>query len=161
MLDFHDPTAVYVPPAVWTGDHVMHRMTLAFETLMRIPVRILPSGYGSGWPEYVVEFSDIVHRRSAIGGESQDEVEMRFLREQSEDQDRRLLPPKERDVSLMEEAIWWPVKYLGGDRANNVKITRWAARAARGYPGGRSIVLVEQEARQIARGLASDRVAVR
>lgn len=151
---FDDPLKPYEPPAQWTAAHVMVRLVHAFETLFRLRVRIGPAGYGSGWPQYVYTGADLNAQE-----ESADEDAKHRNKYATTDVH---LPPSAHDVTLMDEALAWPVRFLGHRRHNRVLIVGWAMRRARGGSDNASrMVAVEAEARKISRGLIQERSLVR
>lgn len=90
-----------VLPDVWTVERVLDRLEEAFVTLGRIPAPIWPRGHANGWPEYVHDFSDLVHQHQT------DELE-RTMR-------ARLRPrfaASAAEIARMEEAIRWPAMFL-------------------------------------------------
>jgi len=56
LADFRDP--VYVTPATWTAEHVMHRMVEAFKVLDRCRGRVRPASFKTGWPGYLPDLAD-------------------------------------------------------------------------------------------------------
>lgn len=155
MINLLEP---YQRPPVWTAEHVIHRLILAFESVMRMKIKTGPAGYGSGWPSYVHEWADLLAQEEPVPGETRSEAEQRRIGERLP----VVLPPSSLDISLMEEAFVWPLRYLGGDNAEDIAIMRWAMRRAKGHDANKpTISMVLLEASEIARGLRNDRVMVR
>lgn len=157
-MDFDDPLKPYETPLSWTPDHVMTRMVWAFETLDRVRAKVGPTGYGSGWPRYVHEWSDLLAQEEPVPGETVSQGEERRRGE------RRpiTLPPSSHEVSLMDEALAWPARYLKVERGDDMCLGTWAFRRSRGGRTGEGLAMgAYWDATTVARGLARDRVAVR
>jgi hypothetical protein len=127
-----DPLQPYQAPPSWTADHVMMRMTWAFDYLRRFPLKCLPDGYGSGWPEFVRDHADINSQMTNMEGETDDQRDARIAADQRFEYARQKIPLNMYEVSAMDEAFLWPIRYLGGDKAECVQIVRWAYQQSRG-----------------------------
>lgn len=153
-----DPLRPYEIPREWTPDHVMMRMIWAFETLDRLRVRIGPAGYGSGWPQYVHDWADLLAQEEPVPGETESQAENRRKGE------RRpiVLPPSAHDVSMMDEALVWPARYLKVSELRDISIGFWAFLRSRGKTPREGLAMgAYWDAQHIARCLIGDRVAVR
>lgn len=155
------PAPEFVPDE-WNGPHVGARLTDAWHTLARIPSpRFYPRGFGRAWPQYRIEWTDLL---SMIGAGEYEAVQREINRV-------RVLPSA-KEISQMECALGWPLEYL--DHARDVLIVNVCARISaiegdlqqeinrRRYGGG-----AEQWRRsnwkacdRIADGLIKDRVLV-
>jgi hypothetical protein len=93
MVEF-DPAE---PPSTWTAEHVAARMVAAFETLLALGVSVGPRQHANGWPAMLQEFSDLV-----------DEEAMANARQAFAKARRR---PSADDISMMDEALAWPIRY--------------------------------------------------
>ena len=85
------------PPLVWTPEHVAARMIEAFETLLETSGSVGPRRHANGWPAMLQEFSDLV-----------DEEAMKHAREAFARSRRR---PSQAQISKMDEALLWPLRY--------------------------------------------------
>jgi hypothetical protein len=107
-LDRDDDDA---PPSVWTGPHVSRRIVEAMMVL-----RLLPSGGGGGssaWPVYQYEFDDLVAQRAQYQLELTQKM-----------QNRARVSPSLNEITRMEAAIWWPMRYLRS-REHLLKAVNW------------------------------------
>jgi hypothetical protein len=148
--------AAYEPPLIWTADHVMSRMITAWEVFSRIKGRVGPAGYGSGWPQYVYEYEDLLAQESPAPGETQSQAEQRRIGERAPIQ----LPPSAREYSMMEEAFNWPVTYLRG--RVSVALVKWSYERFRERRDQSNLIFkAYDEAELIAGRLVSDRCLVR
>lgn len=155
----HDPLRPYETPSSWTADHVMLRLIWAFDTLRKLRFRTGPGGYGRGWPAYVHEYKDLLAQEQSLEAERK--------RRKYQDRDP-ILPPSQHDVSLMEEAFGWPLKYLdwtpGLDGPRAIELMSWAWRRSTGRESSHRhgvIDLVQDEATRIAVALHRAGVPVR
>jgi hypothetical protein len=83
----------------WTVDHVRLRLREAARGCERLVGRVGPSGAKGFWPQTMLEFSDL--------------VEMAGSGTLKEFQDQRNAGAGgARDISDLEEAIQWPIRYL-------------------------------------------------
>jgi hypothetical protein len=88
-------------PEVWSWIYVMRRLEEGFRTLRRVPMSTGPRGYTNTMPYYVYDRAD---QNAQL--ETCELERMAKLRNRS-----RLRPPPDA-VTRMEEALWWPAKYL-------------------------------------------------
>lgn len=114
---WHEPS-VDGPPTEWTIEHVYDRMVEAFEVLLRSGGRHGPSAVGSSWPAMLREFSDLV---DPVAYSEAEKAGQRVRTRPSMDA-----------ISRMEEAIGWPVTYLGDQPRPADAITLWALHKASG-----------------------------
>jgi len=99
------PEPAYGPEYDLTTTDVMDRLIEAYVTLRRMPAgRLGPTSYGNAWPEMREEWSDLVSRLK-----SPDSTQ--------KGRSSSPLPPPNQ-VSRMEEALEWPMKFLP-DRPND------------------------------------------
>ena len=106
-----------VPPQ-WTGPHVALRLVDAWRVLSRMPWRSpYPRSFGRWWPPYRVEWHDLLAMLGA--GE---------LEAMQREANRTRVLPSAKDISQMEQAIAWPMDYLG--EARHVLIVNVCARVA-------------------------------
>lgn len=157
-MNFDDPLKPYETPREWTADHVMMRMIWAFEALGRVNMKIGPAGYGSGWPQYVHDFADQVAQETPAEGETESQAEMRRKGERRPIR----LPPSAHELSMMEEALVWPARYLKVVKPQDNSIGFWAVCRARGRTVGDGLVLSAYwDATFIVECLKRDKVVVR
>jgi hypothetical protein len=105
-------------PVEWSGPHVQVRMVDAWKTLNRMPVgQIKPKGWGSAWPAYSHEWSDLMNL-----------VEDGKIEAYYRQANRVRVLPSARDISIMESVIEWPWEYLRS--ARSVLIVNVCARVA-------------------------------
>lgn len=103
-------------PDEWNGPHVALRLSDAWRTLGKIPMpRFAPRAFGRNWPQYRIEWTDLL---SMIGA---GEIEA-LQREQN----RVRVLPSAKEISRMEQAIMWPLQYL--KEAREVLIVNVCAR---------------------------------
>src|SRR5215475_6032253 len=96
------PAPEYVPTR-WDGPHVGKRLTEAFRTLSRLPMKGHPRPFGTCWPEYMRDWSDEL---AILTGELSD------LEAAARAQNRVRILPSAAEISRMESAISWPGTYL-------------------------------------------------
>ena len=160
-----DPPPPYVPPDRWDAPHVQHRFAEAIETLLKLPLgRSYPSEFRNVWPNYTLEFDDLL---------AQVEV---YEHENMRDRHNRVrILPNARAISEMELALTWPGRHLhnkvelarafnlvGFATARDVNVEDVAGRGR--HAGVKSATvwheLAQKAAQAIATGLRVDRVAV-
>jgi hypothetical protein len=95
------------PDQVWTVDMVRDELVDAVRLCSRIGGRTGPSQKGSGWPETLKEWSDLLAQ-----------VE---TNEVGKDQGRRPLSATRAQISRMERAIRWQSTYLAGDQHEGLR----------------------------------------
>ena len=108
MRAYYGEEDVDAPPLNWTPEHVQKRMVDAFDVLSRAAVGSF-GGAGSGWPALLQEMARFVDaaERNPNAPLSEDE------REAAEQAWRRNRGrPTDRQLSLMDEALQWPMLYL-------------------------------------------------
>lgn len=111
------PMPEYIP-LQWTGPHVQLRLIDAWKILSKMPWRSpFPRAFGRWWPQYKVEFEDLLCMLGA--GE---------LESMQREANRVRLLPSAKEISQMERAIGWPMQYLTEPR--HVLITNVCARVA-------------------------------
>lgn len=84
----------------WTPDLVRERLVKAAILCQRAAGRVGPKEFGTAWPEIAVEWADMlaqVETDELLKGRNQ-------IR----------MPASARDVTLMEDALGWPGRYLDG-----------------------------------------------
>jgi hypothetical protein len=164
-----DPEPPYQPPDRWDAPHVQRRFAEAIATLMKLPAgRTRPGGYWNTWPQYELEWLDLLSRLED-GGEAYDA----WVRQQNWTPPE---PPTAKEISTMEAGLGWPGAYLSREPAhlayalNAVGLAR--ARAVeleqvvrRGKHAGVNSPIVWQQlaleaAGMIARGLRADCIPV-
>jgi hypothetical protein len=91
-------------PKDWSWIHVTERLEEAFRTLRRLPSSTGPRGYTNSMPCYVYDRGDLNAQLETFELERMARLRNRV----------RLRPPEE--ITRMEEAIWWPTKYLKENR---------------------------------------------
>jgi hypothetical protein len=135
------------PPEVWTAEWVMKRLIDAFDTLRRMPLRCRPKQFSVAWPQIVYDEDDKAAQREGDGPP------------------RRAPRPSRDSVTLMEEAITWPWRYLPEEGAAELLACALAQSQGREYrrrgrdaSAGREII---DRAEHIARMLVRDGVMVR
>jgi hypothetical protein len=100
------PAPEYVP-AEWNGPHVSVRLVDAWRTLNKIPMmRASPRTFGRWWPQYRVEWDDLL---AMIGAGE--------LESMQREANRVRILPSAKEISQMEIAINWPMNYLDNERA--------------------------------------------
>lgn len=99
-------------PATWTPEHVAARLVEAFRIVARDP-HVGPRQHANGWPEYLREFGDLT-----------DQIE-----------DEKFAARRERldsgQVSRMNEALSWPMRFLDGKPLQADALMFWALATAR------------------------------
>jgi hypothetical protein len=145
------------PPKQWDAEHVMHRMVHACSVVSRIPYNH-PGSLKSAWPAYVYDMDDVASQRELLN--AQNEKRLGDMKHHDEEKNRTVVMPSAHDIDLMDEAIYWPMKYL--ERHGTIELMRWASERAKetnasnGYPS-----VVYAQATAICEGLILDRVNVR
>lgn len=92
-------------PEDWSVLHVMDRLEEAFRTLRRLPTWTGPRGYRNSMPHYDYDRADLNSQLETL------EIErMARLR------NRARIRPSRDQMTRMEQAIWWPTKYLKENR---------------------------------------------
>jgi hypothetical protein len=84
----------------WTPDLVRTRLIKAAVLCQRAAGRVGPKEFGTAWPEIAVEWADMlaqVETDELLKGKNQVRV-----------------PASARDVTLMEDTLGWPGRYLAG-----------------------------------------------
>jgi hypothetical protein len=105
----------FVPPQ-WTGPHVGRRLADAWLILARMPWRSpYPRAFGQTWPNYKLEWFDLL---AIVGGGELEAVHR--------EQNRTRILPSARQITEMELAISWPMKYLR--EAQHVLVVNTCAR---------------------------------
>jgi hypothetical protein len=148
-------------PKDWTWDHIMERMEEGFRTLRRVPASTGPRGHRNSMPRYDYDHGDL-----------NAQLETYEIERLAKLRNRVRLRPSPDEISRMEQAIWWPAKYLfdAENLARAVNLSAmWAAGNADVDKGLRRIKTTRREfnARKlrglciIARGLARDRVPIK
>jgi hypothetical protein len=147
----------HAPPRQWSVDHVMHRMVHACSVVSRIPYNH-PGKLKSAWPAYVYDNDDIASQKELLN--AQNEKRLVDMQHHDDEKNRTVVMPSADDIDLMDEAIYWPMKYL--ERHGTVQLMSWATERAKssdadnGYPA-----VVFAQASAICERLIEDRVAVR
>lgn len=100
------------PPLTWTPEHVAARMVAGFETLLALGVRVGPRQHANGWPLMLQEFSDLV-----------DEDAMAHAREVFARSRRR---PSADDISMMDEALAWPIRFSADQPMSSDAVLVWS-----------------------------------
>lgn len=121
-------------PAAWTPEHVLHRLVEAHRVLRRSPWG--GGGSGSGWPSLLIDMS------RAVDAEARLVMNDRQLKEAGIAGRGELEPPKTfasdlptpDQLSRMEEAIAWPMIYLGAHQIEADAVTIFAyAKATKSF----------------------------
>jgi hypothetical protein len=119
--DWHPLDGVAAPelvPAQWNGPHVGLRLADAWRVLSRMPWRSpYPRAFGRWWPPYRVEWTDLLAMLGA--------GELEALQREA---NRTRVLPSAKEISQMEQAIGWPMDYLG--EARHVLIVNVCARVS-------------------------------
>lgn len=99
------PAPEYVP-AEWNGPHVALRLADAWRILAKVPMpRFAPRSFGRMWPEFRIEWTDLL---SMIGAGE--------LEAMQREMNRVRVLPTANEISRMEQAIGWPMQYLDQPR---------------------------------------------
>jgi hypothetical protein len=99
------PPPDYVP-SEWNGPHVASRLADAWRTLMKIPMlEFGPRSFGKTWPAYRIEWTDLL---SMVGAGE--------LEAMQREHNRTRVLPSANEISKMEKAISWPLRYLANAR---------------------------------------------
>jgi len=114
-------------PANWSSEYVASRMILAAHTLKDLNVgKIYPSGYSSCFPEYKQDWNELL--KEAITPEEQEHFnEMAKSRNSSK-------IVSGHDIMLMEESLYWPIKYLYKREILASSVNLWVASDTLGVP---------------------------
>lgn len=148
-------------PKNWSWPHVMGRLEEAFRTLRRLPTWEGPRGYINSMPHYVYDRADL-----------NSQLETDEIQRMAQRRNRVRINPSQDEMTRMEEAIWWPTKYLSQaeDLARAVNLSAmWVANDADIDKGLQRIKTARREfnARKlkglclIAQGLIRDRVPIK
>lgn len=110
-----------VPPERWNLVHVMDRLEEAWLTLGRLPVVTRPRGYANAMPAYVYSRFDLNAQLETLELERTLKIKNRVR-----------LPATSAEVSRMDEAFGWPIRYLSETEQHHLAravnlCTRWAA----------------------------------
>jgi len=146
---------------IWCAAYVMERMEEVFRTLQRVRMRTRPLGFVSSMPLPI-------HDRGDLNAQLETKEFERMLQRRN----RVCIGPSQEEMTRMEEAIWWPTKYLrdAEDLARAVNLSAmWAATDADVDKGLRRIKTTRREFNDrklrgfciIAEGLARDRVPIK
>jgi hypothetical protein len=101
-------------PLNWTGEYVSYRLVEAFKVLRSAEVRGGHTGKVGFWPQYHHEFEDL----RGWADEYRAEVEAKMA--------RLAQRPNRFDLSLMDEALAWPLRFLLDKPMLADAITLWA-----------------------------------
>lgn len=107
-------------PETWTVVHVLDRLEEAFEVLLRLPMNTRPRGHGNSMPRYAYDRADLVAQ-----------VETGELERMMRVQNRVRLGVTADQIERMDEALAWPMQFLGDmpEVARALQLaTMWAAR---------------------------------
>lgn len=96
-------------PARWSLLHVMDRMEEAFLTLARLPMATRPRGYANSMPLYLYDRADL-----------NSQLETYELERMAKQRNRVRIPPSPAEIARMEQALHWPIVYLGGAEFHHV-----------------------------------------
>lgn len=109
----------YVPD-VWSREYVASRMLMAAETLKNLNTgRIAPAGFSSCFPEFEKGYAaDDVFDDAPI--------------EEEPVEDKKIITSE--DISLMEEALNWPMQYLYFSEQLATSVSFWTASDVFGIP---------------------------
>lgn len=107
-------------PDVWSREYVASRMLMAAQTLKNMSTgRIAPAGFSSAFPEFEKEWDGLLKKFDQLPEDPPENL--------SE------LPTNE-DITLMEEALTWPIEYLRGSVNIATSVTLWVASDVYGVP---------------------------
>jgi len=95
----------YEAPPTWTIGHVDRRLVQGFEVLFRLPMRIAPKEFGTAMPAYTHEWADYV-------AQSEGERDLKRARNRLIYRHKGATAD---EVAAMEQALAWPLTYLGDD----------------------------------------------
>lgn len=96
-------------PARWSLVHVMERMEEAFRTLGRLPIATRPRGYANTMPFYRYDQADL-----------NAQFESYELERLAKQRNRAVISPTPAEIARMEDALRWPILYLGGPEFHHV-----------------------------------------
>lgn len=158
---WEERAARYQAPEIWNIGHVDYRMVGAFRVLLRLPIQTRPREFGNAMPQYLYEWSDFLAQAEGD----------RELRRAGNRLIYRHKGATADEVAEMEQALAWPMTYLGKDAeaAQAVLLgSMWKAmeadierRSARLGIGRRSFFYRRKRGLGvIVKGLISDRVVV-
>jgi hypothetical protein len=119
--DWHPLSGAAAPeyiPERWDGPHVGKRLIEAFKTLSQLPARGGPVAFGSFWPEMFVEWHDELAQAQA--DEEQKAADARAA-------NRVRIRPTAHEITVMEQAIVWPARYLVPHRVNLARAVGFVA----------------------------------
>ena len=111
----------------WSVLHVADRLKEAFETLYRLPMALLPKSFGSAMPAYVYDRGDL-----------NSQMETRELDRTLSDRNRVRLTASAAEIARMEQALFWPMEFLGDAPAEARAVLMFAAWEARGVSPARA-----------------------
>ena len=114
-------------PAFWTPEHVCVRMVEAMEMTHRVGSRTGPAKIKSFWPASMQEAPPL--KDLAAWLRISEDYRQKTIREP--------VPPSALESSRANEALGWPLKYLGNEPLQADALTLWAWCTAREALGGR------------------------
>jgi hypothetical protein len=97
------------PPSRWHAGWVAVRLILGYQVLLSVPARFGPAGVPQPWPEILHEFADLVTWR-------------RELRARQ----KSWLTWSAGELATAEEAVGWPLRFLGDSPHRAEAVQVWA-----------------------------------
>jgi hypothetical protein len=159
LAELFEPEPVL--PAAWNGPHVAMRIVEGFETLRAMQLRDYSTKARTAWVPYLYEFDDLVEQAK------QYELEITQAK-----QNRTRVSPSAEQITRMDQALYWPLKYLSAlnpdlcEAVNAVALayslgldSGWVAHRRGGYADTWRM-RHDEGCEVIAIGLIRDRVAV-
>lgn len=122
----------------WTPEYVQLRLIEAASVFARIPATIGPARCKSAWPVFVRTAEDLIDDQTQqrlmrfphlVGNweaRIDDTTKRHLSRDVQEDWERRPINPGLEAVSRAEEALFWPLRYLGDKPLHADALTLWA-----------------------------------
>lgn len=107
--------AIRTETASWSVEAIKARLKEAARGIERLPIQIGPSSKSGFWPTPSVEFADLVNMMSVQELEAYYRAKNRAPRGGLSD----------REISRVEEAIHWPMHYLGSHDNERLVLKIW------------------------------------
>lgn len=147
-------------PAIWTPEHVTNRLIEAQRVLRRAPWgKGAPGGPGTVWPSLLVDMAKAFDHamRSTMNGFVLDEMEIARPDEIEPQPVFASDRPTPDQLSRMEEAMAWPMRFLEGKQLEADAITIFAyAKANKGFDIKPFFKERQRQATILARKIAHD-----
>ncbi len=102
-------------PLKWTAERVGERLVEAFRVVARIPNSTRPGGFKNSMPAYTHDAGDL---NMQVGSGA--------IIDTYNEHNRVRIQPSTQEITLMEQAISWPMEYFKNDKMLALAVTGWA-----------------------------------